>query len=165
MAVNVTLEDLAEWEKDFQEELSQEFGDVEDVVIEFVNEDLVNGIIKNVQPIVLNVNRLKSAKKQHAKSSTRSRNKLEKLPFLKLFKSFEELDPKEIIVKSIEMVENDRIYFIGPSSLQEMRKIELNALKVLSTNEDVDIIKENMNVITGVYCTLPTDIYNVDRAY
>ena len=52
----ITVKDLAEWENDFQDELSNCFWGT-DVEIQFVSEELVNGIIKNVEPIILNVER------------------------------------------------------------------------------------------------------------
>ena len=124
----ITVEDLAEWENDFQDELSNCFWGT-DVEIQFVSEELVNGIIKNVEPIILNVERPTVNEESITAASSATKTTRKSLQLLKLPKDIQDIDCKDILVKSIGLLENDRNYFIGPAQIIQLRKTELDILK------------------------------------
>ena len=55
--MNLSLEDLAEWD---------EFDD-EDLQINFISDDFVSGVIENVETIVFNIERVKPEKQNKPK--------------------------------------------------------------------------------------------------
>ena len=145
----ITVKDLAEWENDFQDELSNCFWGT-DVEIQFVSEE--HWIIKNVEPTV-NEESITAAS-----SATKTTRK--SLQLLKLPKDIQDIDCKDILVKSIGLLENDRNYFIGPAQIIQLRKTELDILKTfcLSMNyiHIVNAIVTHMYVILSSFtsCTL-----------
>ena len=79
-----------------------------------------------MEPIILNVERptVNEESITAASSATKTTRKSLKLP-----KDIQDIDCKDILVKSIGLLENDRNYFIGPAQIIQLRKTELDILK------------------------------------
>ena len=132
MAENITLEDLAEWEKDFENELSLEFSEFDSVEIVFIDQEHVLDVIRNVEPIILNV------EEARAKAGGAQARK-KKLPLIKLSKTLQDINCKEKMLQSIGMVVNDKTYFISSPFVLQARKAELQSLKLLSNENFVQV--------------------------
>jgi hypothetical protein len=93
-----------------------------------VSEELVNGIIKNVEPMILNVERPTVNEESITAASSATKTTRKSLQLLKLPKDIQDIDCKDILGKSIGLLKNDRNYFIGPAQITQLRKTELDIL-------------------------------------
>ena len=125
-----------------------------------MSEELVNGIIKNVEPMILNVERPTVNEESITAASSATKTTRKSLQLLKLPKDIQDIDCKDILVKFIGLLKNDRNYFIGPAQIIQLRKTELDILKTfcLSMNciHIVNAIVTHMYVILSsfTFCTL-----------
>ena len=68
-----------------------------------------------MEPIILNVERPTVNEESIKAASSATKTTRKSLKLLKLPKDIQDIDCKDILVKSIGLLENDRNYFIGPA--------------------------------------------------